>query len=262
VTVLKTDRLDHLLEKLEPAYGRIELQSGDALEQVLWTILARHGSRERATKALAAIRAFFADLNEMRVGKAIDLAEVIHPFVEGNAVDVARKLRGFLRKVFDDKNVLGFDFGREMDRETLRRYLSTLPDFGPELQVAVLLKLRPDESELVGDPHATRVAIRTGVAPQGTGPARLKKSLEEELPDRATAVRALFALAAHGGAVCQSKAPLCGECALGSWCPSYDAPRKKAAPEPKPERRGGEKATPRTTRQRQRPVAAKKSSRR
>lgn len=267
MTALKQDRFEHAITRLEGAHGRMDLQPGDAIDQVQWMILVRHGSRERANRAFGALRAFFVDINELRVAKATDIADLIRAHVDGDPVLVAERLRGFLRKVYDDYNVLGFSFGKNMDREALRKYLASLPDFGPELGLAVLLKLRDDENELIADPHAARVAVRAGLVPSGTAPSRFKKILEEEVPDRAAAIRALLLLALHGGTVCHAKNPACAECALGNWCPSYAAPKKKEAAEPKGEgkkaaRHGGKEATPRTVRERSRAAAARKSSRR
>ncbi|MGH7163252.1 MAG: hypothetical protein ACREID_07195 [Planctomycetota bacterium] len=262
MSLIKQDRLRHAVEKFEEAHGQIELRPGDAIEQTVWAILARHGSREKANRAFSGLRHFFVDINELRVAKATDIAEAVRDHVQGDAISVAEKIRGFLRKIYDDRNVLGFDFGREMDRESLRRYLAALPGFAPELALGVLLKLRTDEKELVPDSNAARVAARIGAVPAGTGAPRFKRALEEEVTDPAHAVRALFALATHAGAVCHAKSPDCGACVLGEWCPSYAAPRRKEDGKAPPARRGGEKATPRTTRARSRSAAGKKSSRR
>jgi endonuclease III len=261
---LDQDRLRHALAALESQYGKFEIRSGGMVDQILWAILARHGSAEKASKAVAALWKHFVDANELRVAQPSHIAEIIEECCGAHSLEVADRIRAFLKRTFEDHNALAFEFGKEMDREALRRYLVSLPGFGPELVLSVMLRLLPQDGELVPDPHAARVAARTGIAPQGTTGARFKKLLEDEIQEPGMRQRVLFALAAHGGAVCHTKSPACGECVLGRWCPSYAEPkakRGKGGGEPA-SRHGGEASTPRTTRSRSRAASARKSSRR
>jgi len=264
VSTLHQDRLRHALGLLEAQYGRFEIRPGGMVDQILWAILARHGSAEKASRAVAALWRSFVDANELRVAQPTHIAEIIEDCCGPQSIDVADRIRGFLKRTFDDHNALAFEFGKEMEREALRRYLTSLPGFGPELVLSVLLRLLPDDGELFADPHAARVAVRAGIAAGGTTGARFKKHLDEEIHDITLRRRILFALAAHGGAICHAKSPACGACVLGKWCPSYTEPRGKRGKGggDAPARHGGEKATPRTTRSRSRAASARKSSRR
>jgi len=250
-----------VLAALEGQYGKFEIRSGSTIDQILWAILSKEGSADKAARAVAALWRTFVDANELRVAQTTQIAELIQDCCGAKSLEVGDRIRAILKALFKDNNALAFAFGKEMDRESLRKYLTGLPGFGPELVLSVLLKLAPGENDLVADPHAARVAVRTKITTSSTTAARFRKFLEEEVTDPQERLRTLYTLSAHGGAVCRARAPACGECALGKWCPSYVAPKETAASS-NPARRGGKSSTPRTTRARKAATGARKSSRR
>ncbi len=208
MTPAQRERFKRILAKLEEYHGPLEVRFADRVEQVLWMILLRHSSQDRALRALRTLQRHYLDYNELRVAPATDIAEVIGSYVRGDGVAVADELRGFLRKIRERHNLVGFKFLDDLGLEEKRRALSELPGVGADGALAVLLLSQDKDDVLVADRPATNMAIQLGIVPKTTTAVRFRKTIEDNFEQHSDRVRAFLLLAAHTRVAGQEDDPL------------------------------------------------------
>lgn len=101
-----------------------------------------------------------------------------------------------------------------------RKELEALPGVGRKT-ANVVLSVGFGQAALAVDTHVFRVANRLGLA-------KAKNTLETEKQLQAIIPKSLWAqahhwLIYHGREVCKARKPLCSECFLAEYCPSYQA---------------------------------------
>jgi len=109
--------------------------------------------------------------------------------------------------------ILVDEFGGEVPRT--REELERLPGVGRKT-ANVILNTAFGEPTIAVDTHIFRVANRTGIA-RGKTPLEVEKRLVRLTPDEFRK-NAHHWLILHGRYVCKARKPLCGECAIESWC--------------------------------------------
>jgi endonuclease-3 len=102
-----------------------------------------------------------------------------------------------------------------------REALEALPGVGRKT-ANVVLNVAFGEATCAVDTHIFRVANRTGLAP-GKTPLAVEMTLLARIPP-AYLVDAHHWLILHGRYVCQARRPLCGQCAVASFCDSAPRP--------------------------------------
>ncbi len=242
-------------------YRDLGAPAGTAGEQTLWVILARHGSKEGATRALRALWRRYVDINEFRVAKATEIATVIQRNVKNDPYRVAEQLRGWLQRFHKDHHTVDFGITREMTAEQLRKYLANAESFVQEMALALFIYYCAHEVALEAEAAAP------------ADDAKPRKRPEKEITAVAERLRMLTATAAKGSVVAKTRQALAARGFSRAWAfsPLPDpagAGAKKAATKKKPVRktakaaaRGGGTSRPRTRTTRTRRTV-KKSSRR
>lgn len=109
--------------------------------------------------------------------------------------------------------ILVAEFGSEVPRT--REELETLPGVGRKT-ANVVLNTAFGEPTIAVDTHIFRVSNRTGIA-RGKTPLEVEKRLVRLTPDEFKK-DAHHWLILHGRYVCKARKPLCGECAIVTWC--------------------------------------------
>lgn len=104
-----------------------------------------------------------------------------------------------------------------------RGELEKLPGVGRKT-ANVVLNTAFGEATIAVDTHIFRVSNRTGIA-SGKTPLEVEKRLVRLTPDEFKK-NAHHWLLLHGRYVCKARKPLCGECAIVTWCDF----RKKVLP--------------------------------
>ncbi|MHC4134445.1 MAG: hypothetical protein ACYTDU_13360 [Planctomycetota bacterium] len=235
--------------------------AGTAGEQTLWVILARHGSKEGATRALRALWRRYVDINEFRVAKATEIATVIQRNVKNDPYRVAEQLRGWLQRFHKDHHTADFGITREITADQLRKYLANAEAYVQEIALALFLYYCGHEVALEAEAAAA--------AEEG----KPRKRPEKDVTAAAERLRMLTATAAKGSVVAKTRQALAARGFSRAWAYS-PLPRagaaepKNVAAKKKPVRktakaaaRGGGTPRPRTRATRSRRTA-KKSSRR
>lgn len=242
-------------------YRDLEAPAGTAGEQTLWVILARHGSKEGATRALRALWRRYVDINEFRVAKATEIATVIQRNVKNDPYRVAEQLRGWLQRFHRDHHTVDFGVTREMSAEQLRKYLANARSHVQEIALALFIYYCAHEVALEAEAAAA------------TEEAKPRKRPEKEITAAAERLRMLTATAAKGSVVAKTRQALAARGFSRAWTfsPLPDAAAaetKRATTKKKPVRktakaaaRGGGTSRPRTRATRSRRTV-KKSSRR
>jgi hypothetical protein len=258
--VASRDRRRADIAKFVKNYRDLGTPAGTAGEQTLWVILARHGSKEGATRALRALWRRYVDINEFRVAKATEIATVIQRSVKNDPYRVAEQLRGWLQRFHKDQHTTDFGVTREMTAEQLRKYLANAESHVQEIALALFLYYCGHEAALEAEAAAA--------AEEG----KPRKRPEKEITAAAERLRMLTATAAKGSVVAKTRQALAARGFSRAWAfsplPGAGAAKKKAAPRKKPVKeaakaaaRGGGTPRPRTRATRTRRTA-KKSSRR
>lgn len=214
------------LEKFAAQCGELPAPSGSPTEQVIWLVLARHGSKDGAERAFRSLWRRFVDVNEFRVAKATEIASIIGRAVRGDSIRVAEESRGFLRRFHKDQHTIDFSVTETMTMDQLRKYMASLPDSARELGLALFLhySLRAKAAE------AEEAA---GVTVEG----KPKKRAEKELALLADRLRLAASIAAKGEVVPKAREALAARGLVAAWEPGSapEALPLERPPEPEPE---------------------------
>lgn len=260
----KRDKRRADIKRLLDLYRSVGAPDGSATQRAIWMILARHGTKEGATRAYNALWRRYVDVNEFRVAKPVEIAELIKRHVKNDPIFVAAEARGFLRRFFRDQHTLDFTAVRALTPDRLRRYLAGHGEHARTLGLAILFNLAEAEIEQQQreeDPELDAAQRRA----------------EREVGADLERMRMAAAFAAYGASPAKTKLAAAHRNLLKAWAyaplespEAKPAPKKetvagkevtKKAAKKKTTTRGGGKAQPRTTRTK-RKRAARKSSRR
>jgi len=190
VSASKRDPRRTELDKYLDAYRKLALPEGNAFEQAVWCVLARNGTRENASKALATLWTRYVDVNELRVAQVDEIARLIAPHVKNDADRVAALTRAFLRAIVRGQHQMSFDFVEEMTLAELRKFLGELGDRASDVALAMLIHFCRAELEAA-------VASVPEVSEEEEGPRPRKKG-ERDLTPIVDRLRLLFTVAGYG----------------------------------------------------------------
>jgi endonuclease III len=206
-----------VFDRLVQRYGVPDWTSvrGDALAEVVHTILSQHTSDLNSDRAYAALRARFPTWRAVLDADPSDLADAIRG---GGLAEVkAKYILAVLAAVQSDRGELDLEFLRALPYEQARDYLRALPGVGPKTAACVQV-FALQQPALPVDTHVHRVSRRLGLIPptMGADPAHL--ALERQVPPP---VRYAFhvLLIRHGRDTCKAPRPLCEACPLADICP-------------------------------------------
>lgn len=232
--------LDRLGERYDhPAWAGPRL---DAVSELVLTILAQNTADINSFRAFTALRARYANWDEVLSAPTDELEEVIRP--GGLAPTKSRRIQHVLAEVHDahpdwDLSSLG-----TMPLADALSWLTALPGIGRKTASIVLLFCfgRP---AMPVDTHIHRVALRLGLIPPKTDLTRAHDLLEGALvPEEVYAFH--VETIRHGRDTCRAPRPICGLCPLTDVCPYYVlAARGRAPMAPVPRLFAGEGARPR-----------------
>jgi len=146
VAAAKKDKRQAELAQGQKAWQDLGSPPGNGPEQALRVLIAKKGTRDGADKACDALWDRYVGINEFRIAKMPELAEIIGDFVKNKPVKVAEYLRGFLREYFKVRNTLDFGDIRELTPDQTRKFLDGLEWFSSEISLAVFFQLLIEEA--------------------------------------------------------------------------------------------------------------------
>lgn len=183
-------------------------------DSLIATILSQHTADRNSHLAMERLMDRYQSWEEIAYADALELAGVIRP--AGLANIKASRIRETLREIERRRGDMDLSFLCDLPLEEARRELESLPGVGPKTAACVLL-FACDLPALPIDTHVHRVARRLGLIGRKTTAERAHVELgalvaAEDVYDFHVN------LIAHGRAVCASRDPHCGECALQTQC--------------------------------------------
>ena len=189
----KKDKRQAELAKFHKAWQDLGAPDGSGPERALRVLLARMGTRDNATKAFDILWDRFVGINEFRIAKLPEVADMIGDFVRNKPEKAGEYVRGFLREYFKVRNTLDFGDVRSLTPEQTRKFLDSLEWFKSEIGLAIFFQLLIEEDELEELPE---------VDPGGEKP---KRRTEREANVALERIRVACAFAAYGESPSKAK---------------------------------------------------------
>jgi len=181
------------------------------------TVLSQNTNDKNSIAAYLKLRSKVgASLKAVLEASEEGLAEAIR--VSGLARRKAKTIKSLAKKVAE---LGGEEALLTMDARKLREELLSVSGVGPKT-VDVFLSLYRREPFFAVDTHAARIAARWGLVAERASYDEISKKLLE-LFGGEYAEEAHRLLIALGRKYCKARKPLCSECPVAKYCPSYEA---------------------------------------
>lgn len=211
--------LSPLLARLRRQYGEMPWRPhGDALTELVLTILSQHTNDTNSGGAFAAMQQAFPSWDDVLAAGDEALAESIRR--GGLANQKAPRIRAVLARVRDERGGWDLSFLRDLPLDEAKAWLRALPGVGPKTAACVLM-FALGRPALPVDTHVYRVAGRLGLIGPGVSAEKAHDVLEALVPPEEIYAFhiGLIKLGRH---VCTARAPACTVCPLNDVCPSAD----------------------------------------
>jgi len=209
-----------IYERLAEAYGLPEWRpTGDALGELVATILSQHTSDVNSERAYKQLRARFPTWEAVRDAPVEDVAEAIR---SGGLAEVkAERIRRILDLLTERLGgaPLTLDSLATLPMEEADAYLRALPGVGPKTAACVLLFALGKPAFPV-DTHVWRVTRRLGLIGAKVSATAAHIVLERVIPP-AWRYAMHINLIRHGRRVCTAQRPACERCPLRAGCAYY-----------------------------------------
>jgi endonuclease III len=206
-----------VVRRLRARYGAMLWRPhGDALTELVLTILSQHTNDTNSGRAFAAMRRVYPTWDAVLAAPPAALVESIR--LGGLANQKAPRIQAVLARVRDERGGWDLGFLRDLSLDDAKGWLRALPGVGPKTAACVLMFAfgRP---ALPVDTHVYRVARRLGLIGERVTADQAHALLEAMVPPDDTYALHI-GLIKHGRHVCTARAPDCGGCVLNDVCPS------------------------------------------
>jgi endonuclease-3 len=201
-------------------YGPIRFRPrGDALAQLIQTILSQHTSDLNSDRAWRSLRQRFRSWRVLADAPVASVRDSIR--MGGLAGIKAPRIQQVLRMVRQREGRYSLKRIEALDNATALNYLMGLPGVGHKTAACVLM-FGLGRPVMPVDTHVERVAKRLGWAAPQDSPADISAKLETRLPPENMASMHLV-LVTHGRQTCRARNPRCDSCPLKQTCPSRTA---------------------------------------
>jgi endonuclease-3 len=213
------ERIRWVYERLVEMWGIPPWEpSGDALGELIATILSQHTSDVNSARAYERLRLAFPDWAAARDAPQDAIAEAIR--VGGLALVKAERIQRVLHEVSEQHGgALDLGYLGDLSLDAARDSLLALPGVGPKTAACVLL-FSLGRPAFPVDTHVWRVTRRLGlIGPKVTADAA-HVILEQEIPPEWRHTMHVD-LIQHGRRICHAQRPECERCALRAHCQYY-----------------------------------------
>lgn len=206
-----------VLSRLRPLYGPLRWRPhGDAITELVLTILSQHTNDTNSGRAFTALQRRFPRWDDVLAADPAALTESIR--AGGLANQKAPRIRQVLARIKEERGGWALDFLRDLPLEEAKTWLRALPGVGPKTAACVLM-FALGRPALPVDTHVFRVSKRLGMLDAKTSADQAHAALEARVPPEDTYAFHI-ALIKHGRHTCTARAPACGRCPLNDLCPS------------------------------------------
>ncbi|HEX6541533.1 MAG TPA: endonuclease III [Ktedonobacterales bacterium] len=210
-------RVARIYEKLVTYYGVPPWEPhGDALGELVATILSQHTSDINSDRAYRQLRATFPTWEQVRDAPVDDVAEAIRS--GGLAQQKARRIQQILRILTERLGgpPLSLDLLNKMQLDDALAWLRQLPGVGPKTAACVML-FSLGRPAFPVDTHVWRVTRRLGlIGPRETA-EDAHNTLQALIPPEWRHTMHVN-LIRHGRQICYARKPACFRCPISSEC--------------------------------------------
>jgi endonuclease-3 len=214
------ERVAWIYERLAEAYGLPQWRpTGDALGELVATILSQHTSDVNSERAYKQLRERFPAWEAIRDAPVEEVAEAIR---SGGLAEVkAERIQRILDLLTERLGAapLSLDFLAALPMDEANAYLRTLPGVGPKTAACVLLFALGKPAFPV-DTHVWRVTRRLGLIGAKVSADAAHVALERIIPPGWRYAMHIN-LIRHGRRICTAQRPACERCPLRAGCAYY-----------------------------------------
>lgn len=219
-TEKQLEHFEEIERILDVTYGPRELQpSGDAIAQLVGTILSQNTSDVNTRRTFERLRETFATWEDVIEADTDDVRDAIQ--LGGLANIKAPRIQQALASIINRTGSLDLAFLEDMPPEQAQAWLTELDGIGPKTAACVML-FSLGIPVMPVDTHVGRVTTRLGVVPDRTSTITKERILEKLIgPDPYRMYAFHVETIAHGRSVCRARNPKCEECPLNHLCDYY-----------------------------------------
>ena len=211
--------IKEVLKLLRKEYGQKRWQArNEPIAVLVQTILSQNTSDINSERAFKHLLASFDGWEEIADADVRWIREVIK--TGGLGAVKARYIQQALQEIRRSRGGFDLDILRKLPVDEARDWLRQLPGVGMKTASVVLL-FSLGMPALPVDTHVFRVAKRLGLIDSKVSVEKAHRLLEILVPPQ-DIFRFHILLIEHGRKICKAQRPRCGECLLGSLCPSYE----------------------------------------
>ena len=205
-----------VVRRLDAQHGRpVWKQRMPPLEELVACILSQHTSDVNSGRAYQQLRERFPSWEAVMDAPTQLVEETIRP--GGLASSKAPRIQAVLRAIAErNGGTPSLDFLQQMDTESARRYLLSLPGVGPKT-AAIVLCFSLGRPVIPVDTHVFRVSWRLGFFDRRVGEAKAHDLLQQMVPEEDIYAFHVH-LIRHGRQVCKAQRPRCEQCVLADLC--------------------------------------------
>jgi endonuclease III len=213
------DKVARVYRLLVAAYGVPKWQpSGDALGELIATILSQHTSDINSERAYAELIRRFPGWEAVRDAPVEAVEDAIRS--GGLARQKAERIQHILRHIpAEADGELSLDRLEEMPLDEALTYLQALPGVGPKTAACVLL-FGVGQPAFPVDTHVWRVCRRLALIGPKVSPEAAHEVLGRLIPPGCRHTMHVD-LIRHGRQICHAQRPQCPRCPLRSECQYY-----------------------------------------
>ena len=210
-------KIARIYEKLVATYGIPPWEpDGDALGELVATILSQHTSDINSERAYRQLRATFATWEQVRDAPVDAVVEAIRS--GGLAQQKAQRIQQILRLLTErlDSAPLSLDALADMPLADALRWLRGLPGVGPKTAACVML-FSLGKPAFPVDTHVWRVTKRIGLLGPRETAEQAHETLQALIPPEWRHTMHIN-LIQHGRQICYARNPACFRCPISSEC--------------------------------------------
>jgi endonuclease-3 len=214
---LQREHIREIIDRIHVQYGELPWRPhGDAISELVLTILSQHTSDTNSGKGFANLLTVFPDWDAIRSAGVSEIAEATR--AAGLSVSKAPRIKGALQQIKDERGCYDLRFLGDLPLEEAREWLIALKGVGPKTAACVLM-FALGRPALPVDTHVFRVSKRLGLLPPKATPEAAHRILEAAVPEGAM-YGFHVGLIKHGRHVCFARNPACDRCIFSDICPS------------------------------------------
>ncbi|WP_119072486.1 endonuclease III domain-containing protein [Aggregatilinea lenta] len=200
---------------LEATYGYPEWRPFlPPVDELVSTILSQSTSDTNRDKGFDALKARYANWEEVRDAPLVDIVETIRP--AGLANQKAPRIQEALNTITQDDGSITLDFLNDLSVPEAKAWLTGLHGIGPKT-AAIILLFAFGRPAFPVDTHVHRVTRRLGLIGAKTSADQAHVILEAIIPPEEY-FPAHLNIIQHGRRICHARGPECGQCPLTMQC--------------------------------------------